>query len=91
MPAWQALGHCQRMLIECAAVLLQPSACRRLPAGWSGSEATFRKMIDWLVRQCGATQTECRHACYRLLELFVPLVPAAGGMRCLPPAALCAS
>ena len=77
--AASALGHCQRMLKARAGPLQESSARRRVPAGWE--QATLPHMLSWLVGQCGAPQTEYRHACYRLLEELTPLVPAAGGLR----------
>ncbi|XP_043237415.1 DNA-dependent protein kinase catalytic subunit-like [Amphibalanus amphitrite] len=77
--AADALGHCQRILTARASRLLEKSEQRRVPAGWQG--ATLPDLLSWLVGQCGAPQTECRHACYRLLEALTPLAPAAGGLR----------
>lgn len=45
---------------------------------WPGREwvdASLTSSVDWLLTQCGCTQTECRHACMQLVYNLCPSLP----------------
>ncbi|GFR09046.1 DNA-dependent protein kinase catalytic subunit [Trichonephila clavata] len=37
--------------------------------------ATLQSAVLWLLRQCGNTQTECRHKCMELVVTLAPFIP----------------
>jgi len=39
------------------------------------TDASLTSAVDWLLTQCGRTQTECRHACMQLVYNLSPFLP----------------
>lgn len=68
----QALDHLERIVRMRADLLSKESKIRDQPSEWN--KQTLELAIRWLTRQCGRPQTECRHACMKLVYQLAPLV-----------------
>ena len=68
----QALEHVEKIIRTKADLLRKESKIRTEPSEWS------KRVLDigvrWLTRQCGRPQTECRHACMKLVYQLSPLI-----------------
>ncbi|KAK6170524.1 hypothetical protein SNE40_018898 [Patella caerulea] len=67
------LDHLQRIIIFHADLLSKQSKLRPEPREWSSK--TLDIAVRWLSRQCGRPQTECRHACMKLVYQLCTHVP----------------
>ena len=68
----KALEHLEKIIRLRADLLRKESTIRAEPAEWS--KRTLDIAVRWLTRQCGRTQTECRHACMKLVYQLAPLI-----------------
>lgn len=68
----KALEHLEKIIRLRADLLRKESTIRAEPVEWS--KRTLDIAVRWLTRQCGRTQTECRHACMKLVYQLAPLI-----------------
>ncbi|GFQ67396.1 DNA-dependent protein kinase catalytic subunit [Trichonephila clavata] len=68
-----ALNHVQKILKETHKLFLKTDKSRKKPECLE--EATLQSAVLWLLRQCGNTQTECRHKCMELVVTLAPFIP----------------
>ncbi|KAI0227633.1 DNA-dependent protein kinase catalytic subunit [Lamellibrachia satsuma] len=68
-----ALGHIERIIQVKAQLFNKKSKLRRKPQTWE--DETLAGIIEWLLRQCGRPETECRHKCMELVTSLVPCLP----------------
>ena len=68
----RALDHLERIIRLRPDILRKASAIRTEPSQWS--KPTLDISVRWLIRQCGRPQTECRHACMKLVYQLAPLI-----------------
>ena len=54
-------------------VMCNVSKCYMLHRDWT--DASLTSAVEWLLTQCGRTQTECRHACMQLVYNLSPCLP----------------
>nr|XP_039264534.1 DNA-dependent protein kinase catalytic subunit-like [Styela clava] len=72
------LNHLKRIVVEKKDLFNKESKIRRIPSGFSSTTSlTIASIVDWLIKQCGCPETECRHQCMQLFYAFVPLVPGS--------------
>ncbi|BFZ03143.1 hypothetical protein BsWGS_06182 [Bradybaena similaris] len=71
----KVLEHLERIIIKKADLLKKdPGAkLRPEPSFWSSRKLDIA--VRWLTRQCGNPQTECRHACMKLVFKLCTLLP----------------
>lgn len=68
----KALDHLERIIIKKADLLMKVNNQRKEPSYWT--QVTLDYAVRWLVRQCGRPQTECRHACMKLVYKLAPYI-----------------
>ncbi|KAK2178223.1 hypothetical protein NP493_553g02004 [Ridgeia piscesae] len=68
-----ALRHIQRILKVKAGLFNKKNKMRRTPKAWQ--DETLTGVVEWLLRQCGRPETECRHMCMELVTSLVPCLP----------------
>ncbi|GFT93732.1 DNA-dependent protein kinase catalytic subunit [Nephila pilipes] len=68
-----ALNHIQKILKFKHELFLKTDVSRKKPECLE--EATLQCAVLWLLRQCGCTQTECRHKCMELVAVLAPFIP----------------
>lgn len=66
------LDHVERIIRVKQDILNQRCAERVKPPEWS--ESVLEVAVRWLMRQCGRTQTECRHKSMELVYKLAPLL-----------------
>ncbi|XP_061175418.1 DNA-dependent protein kinase catalytic subunit-like [Saccostrea echinata] len=66
------LEHMERIMKVKAAVLSKEDKNRTEPKQWSVRKLDIA--VRWLMRQCGRPQTECRHACMKLVHQLAPCI-----------------
>lgn len=71
-----ALDHIERIIKAKADLLNHQSSDRVKPPGWT--EPVLEVAIRWLMRQCGRSETECRH---KAMELVYKLAPCVHGIK----------
>ncbi|XP_026183019.1 DNA-dependent protein kinase catalytic subunit isoform X2 [Mastacembelus armatus] len=70
------IDHLKRIITHKAPSLNQHNPKRRVPRGFPpGQKLCLQDMVSWVLKQCGRSQTECRHKCMVLFYEFVPLLP----------------
>ncbi|KAL3877683.1 hypothetical protein ACJMK2_035352, partial [Sinanodonta woodiana] len=69
----KALDHLERIIKVKAKLLQKPSKNRTEPKQWS--QPSIDIAVRWLLRQCGRPQTECRHACMKLVHQLASFIP----------------
>ena len=70
-----ALDHVERIIKAKVELLNEKRADRVKPPGWA--EAVLEVAVRWLMRQCGRSETECRH---KSMELAYKLAPCIHGI-----------
>ncbi|XP_067947444.1 DNA-dependent protein kinase catalytic subunit-like [Watersipora subatra] len=71
--AQKCLEHVERILKTKSAIFNLPSKRRRIPLGWTN--ATLKEAVLWLLERVGRHETECRHACMRLIVSLTTALP----------------
>ncbi|KAK3580733.1 hypothetical protein CHS0354_005741 [Potamilus streckersoni] len=75
----KALDHLERIIKVKVKLLQKPSKNRTEPKQWS--QPSIDIAVRWLLRQCGRPQTECRHACMKLVYQLSSLIPGISSTR----------
>jgi DNA-dependent protein kinase catalytic subunit len=70
------LDHVERIIRTKSEILNQRNNERVKPPGWS--ESLLEVAVRWLMRQCGRTETECRH---KSMDLVFKLAPFIEGIK----------
>ncbi|XP_076445486.1 DNA-dependent protein kinase catalytic subunit-like [Babylonia areolata] len=68
----KALEHLEKIIRAKADLLRKESKVRTEPVEWS--KRVLDIAVRWLTRQCGRPQTECRHACMKLVYQLAPCI-----------------
>ncbi|CAG5123409.1 unnamed protein product, partial [Candidula unifasciata] len=71
----KVLDHLERIMVKKADLLKKDPGpkLRPEPSFWSSRKLDIA--VRWLTRQCGNPQTECRHACMKLVVKLCTLLP----------------
>ncbi|XP_067118451.1 DNA-dependent protein kinase catalytic subunit-like [Centruroides vittatus] len=70
----QALNHLERIM-EVKAKLLSKTSKKRRPLR-NIDDAVLPEVVEWILKNCGCLQSECRHKC---MELVFQLAPCLSG------------